>query len=168
MPAPPLILDPTTLDLNRVIADAEAIRRVNPHRGHMEHLTAVVLMDADNQVIAGYKDVRPDEFWVDGHFPNYPLLPGVIQCEAAAQLLGYYLVVNRVMTGLLGLGGIDNARFRGPVRPGDRLVLAGRGVRVNRRQTVFHAQGFVGADMVFHCDVIGLPIAGEALKPAGH
>ena len=37
---PPLILDPETLDLSRVIADQEAIRRANPHRGHMEHLTA--------------------------------------------------------------------------------------------------------------------------------
>src|SRR5690349_11730342 len=62
MPAPDLILDPSTLDLTRVIADREAIRRVNPHRGHMEHLTAVVHMDTTAHVIAGYKDVRPDEF----------------------------------------------------------------------------------------------------------
>ncbi|HJZ92904.1 MAG TPA: beta-hydroxyacyl-ACP dehydratase [Gemmataceae bacterium] len=155
---PPLILDPTTIDLTRVVADREAIRKANPHRGHMEHLTAVVLMDPGEHLIAGYKDVGHDEFWVAGHFPNRPLLPGVIQCEAAAQLLGYYLVVNQIMSGLLGLGGLDNARFRGPVHPGDRLVMVGKGLRVNRRQTVFHAQGFVNANMVFHCDVMGLPI----------
>ena len=91
---PPLILDPTTLDLGRVIADQEAIRRANPHRRQMEHLTAVVYMDTKEHVIAGYKDVRPDEFWGGGHFPDYPLLPGVIQCEAAAQLLSYYAVGN--------------------------------------------------------------------------
>src|SRR3954453_18681451 len=105
---PPLILNPATLDLKTVIADREAIRRANPHRGHMEHLTAVVHMDTANHVIAGYKDVRPDEFWADGHFPNFPLLPGVIQCEAAAQLLSYYAIVNNVCPGnLLGLGGLD-------------------------------------------------------------
>jgi 3-hydroxyacyl-[acyl-carrier-protein] dehydratase len=157
------------LDLTRVIADREAIRRVNPHRGHMEHLTAVVHMDTTAHVIAGYKDVRPDEFWAGGHFPNYPLLPGVIQCEAAAQLLSYYAVVNGVSPGsLLGLGGLDDVRFRGAVRPGDRLVIVGKGVRIHRRQTIFDTQGFVNNDLVFHCRVMGLPIAGlENLKPSG-
>jgi 3-hydroxyacyl-[acyl-carrier-protein] dehydratase len=169
MPAPILILDPATLDLSRVIADRDTIRRANPHRGHMEHLTAVVYMDPKEQVIAGYKDVRPDEFWSEGHFPNYPLLPGVIQCEAAAQLLCYYAVVNDVSPGaLLGLGGLDEVRFRAPVRPGDRLVIIGKGVRVHRRQTIFDTQGFVNNEMVFHCRVMGLPIAGlEAIKAAG-
>src|SRR5947209_3337162 len=111
---PPLILDPATLDLKRVIADKAAIRKANAHRGHMEHLTAVVYMDTANHIIAGYKDVGHDEFWVAGHFPNFPVLPGVIQCEAAAQLLGYYAMVNDVSPGnLLGLGGLDEARFRG-------------------------------------------------------
>jgi 3-hydroxyacyl-[acyl-carrier-protein] dehydratase len=158
---PPLILDPKSLDLSRVIADQEAIRRANAHRGHMEQLTAVVYMDTKEHIIAGYKDVRPDEFWVDGHFPNYPVLPGVIQCEAAAQLLSYYAVVNNVSPGaLLGLGGLDVARFRGPVRPGDRLVIIGKGVRVHRRQTLFNAQGFVDNELVFECQVMGVPIAG--------
>jgi 3-hydroxyacyl-[acyl-carrier-protein] dehydratase len=166
---PPLILDPARIDLNRVIADREAIRRANPHRGQMEHLTAVVYMDPATHVVAGYKDVRLDEFWVDGHFPNYPLLPGVIMCEAAAQLLGYYAFVNDVSPGnLLGLGGLEAARFRGPVRPGDRLVIVGKGIRVHRRQTIFDAQGFVNNDLVFECQVMGLPIAKQDVtKPNG-
>ena len=74
-------------------------------------------------------------------------------------LLSYYAVVNNVCPGsLLGLGGLDEARFRGPVRPGDRLVIIGKGVRV-RRQTLFDAQGFVNNDLVFECRVMGVPIA---------
>ena len=60
------------------------------------------------------------------------------------------------------LGGLDNVRFRGPVRPGDRLVLVAKGTRIHRRQTVCNVQGFVGGTMVFHADVIGVPITRKA------
>ena len=134
----------------------------------MEQITAVVYMDTTEKIIAGYKDVGPDEFWVNGHFPNFPVLPGVIQCEAAAQLLCYYAVVNNVSPGnLLGLGGLDEARFRGTVKPGDRLVIVGKGVRVDRRQTIFNSQGFVNNELVFDVRVMGLPIAGLDIVKSG-
>lgn len=156
---PPLILDPKSIDLNRVIADQETIRKMNPHRFEMEHLNAVVYMDTTEHIIAGYKDVRADEFWVRGHFPDLPLLPGVIQCEAAAQLLCFYANANKIMSGsLLGLGGLENAKFRHPVRVGDRLLIIGKAVKLHRRHTIFSAQGFVNDIFAFHCDVIGVPI----------
>src|SRR5262249_51826053 len=88
---PPLHLDPTQIDLEHVVADQEAIRKVNPQRFEMEMLTAIVLFDPEQNLIAGYKDVRADEFWVRGHMPDYPLMPGVLMCEAAAQLCAYYV-----------------------------------------------------------------------------
>jgi 3-hydroxyacyl-[acyl-carrier-protein] dehydratase len=156
---PPLILDPSTLDLDRVVADAEAIRRVNPQRHELEQLTAIVLMDRAQEVIVGYKDVGPDEFWVRGHLPGYPLLPGVLVCEAAAQLCSYYTVTVGFLHGdFLGFGGMENVRFRSPVKPGDRLVLVAKAVKMHRRQTVFNVQGFVGTTMVFHGDILGVPL----------
>jgi 3-hydroxyacyl-[acyl-carrier-protein] dehydratase len=151
--------DPARLDLSRVVADQEAIRRVIPQRFEMEQLSGIVLIDANRQLIAGYKDVRPDEFWVRGHMPGYPLMPGVLMCEAAAQLCAYYIVTQGLMQGdFVGFGGLENVRFRSPVRPGDRLVLVGKALRVNRRQAVFNVQGFVGPTMVFHADVLGVPL----------
>ena len=158
MPPPP-ILDPSTIDFSRVVADRAGIRNANPHRGNMELLTAIVRMDTAERIIVGYLDISYDGFWVEGHFPGRPLFPGVLQCEAAAQLLSYYATVNDVSPGsLLGLGGIDKARFRIPVQPGDRLVIVGKGLRIDRRQTIFHCQGFVAGNMIFHCDVMGVPI----------
>jgi 3-hydroxyacyl-[acyl-carrier-protein] dehydratase len=152
-------LDPARLDVGRVLADQDAIRRVNPQRFDMEQLTAIIYMDREEHVIAGYKDVRPDEFWVRGHMPDYPLLPGVLMCEAAAQLCAYYIVTNGLMqSDYIGFGGLENVRFRSPVRPGDRFVLVGKATRLNRRQTVFNVQGFVGRTMVFHADIIGVPL----------
>lgn len=154
---PPQHLNPADLDLSRIVADIEAIRRVIPQRFEMEQLSAIVLLDPERQVIAGYKDVGLDEFWVRGHMPGYPLLPGVLLCEAAAQLSSYYIVTQGLLEGdFVGFFGMDDVRFRGTVRPGDRLILIGKMLRYHRRQTVFNVQGFVGNQMVFHADVIGM------------
>jgi 3-hydroxyacyl-[acyl-carrier-protein] dehydratase len=158
---PVLHIDPATVDFDQVVADQQAIRRVNPQRFEMEHLTAILHIDPEQHLVIGYKDVRPDEFWVRGHMPGYPLLPGVIMCEAAAQLCSYYCVSQGLLAGgdFIGFGGLENVRFRSPVRPGDRLVLVGKAVRLNRRQTVVNVQGFVGSTLVFHADVIGVPLS---------
>jgi 3-hydroxyacyl-[acyl-carrier-protein] dehydratase len=156
---PELHFDLARLDFGHVLADRDAIRKANPQRFEMEQLDAVVYVDAQAQIIVGYKDVRPDEFWVRGHMPGYPLLPGVLMCEASAQLCCYYSTTQGIVHGdFLGFGGMDNVRFRGQVRPGDRLVLVGKGLRFHRRQIVFNVQGFVAGTMVFHADIIGMPL----------
>jgi 3-hydroxyacyl-[acyl-carrier-protein] dehydratase len=156
---PELHLDPKTIDLEHVLVDLEGIRRVNPQRFEMEQLTAIVHIDKEQHLIAGYKDVRPDEFWAHGHMPGYPLMPGVLLCEAAAQLAAYYTFTHGLLQGdFIGFGGLENVRFRSPVHPGDRLVLIGKATRLHRRQTIFNVQGFVGGTMVFHADIIGVPL----------
>jgi 3-hydroxyacyl-[acyl-carrier-protein] dehydratase len=156
---PEIHLYPGKLDCGRVVADLEAIRQVNPQRHEMEQLTAIVHVNREQHLIAGYKDVRADEFWVKGHMPDYPLMPGVLMCEAAAQLCSYYTATEGLLQGdFIGFGGLENVRFRNPVRPGDRLLLVGKAIRLNRRQTIFNVQGFVGNTMVFHADVIGVPL----------
>src|SRR5579884_203884 len=121
---PPALLDPSRIDCAHIEVDLEGIRRINPQRFEMEQLTAIVRIDREDHVIVGYKDVRGDEFWVRGHMPDYPLLPGVLMCEAAAQLCGYYCKTAGLLVGdFIGFGGLENVRFRAPVRPGDRLLL---------------------------------------------
>ncbi len=152
-------MDPTSLDLNQVVVDLEGIRKINAQRFEMEQLHAIVHMDTEKHLIVGYKDVRPDEFWVRGHLPGYPLLPGMLMCEAAAQLCSFYSIKLGLAGGdFIGFGGLEHVRFRGQVRPGDRLVLIGKATRLHRRQTVFNVQGFVGAKLVFEGDVIGVPM----------
>jgi 3-hydroxyacyl-[acyl-carrier-protein] dehydratase len=154
---PDNILDPTTLDFSRVLATREDFRKVNPQRFEWEQVDAVVLLDHEKHLIAGYKDIQPDEFWVRGHMPGFPLMPGVLMCEAAAQMVSYYIAVTGLKVGdFVAFGGMEKVRFRGIVRPGDRFVLVGKGIRVHRRQTIFNVQGFVGDQLVFHGDIIGL------------
>jgi 3-hydroxyacyl-[acyl-carrier-protein] dehydratase len=163
---PPLIMDPASVDLDHIEADIEGIRAVNPQRFELEQLSAIVLMDRKQHIIVGYKDVRPDEFWVRGHLPGYPLLPGVLICEAAAQLCSYYVTSGKLMPGnFLGFGGMESVRFRGTVRPGDRLLFIAKGLKIHHRKTVFNVQGFVGSTMVFQAEIIGMPLATSGAAP---
>lgn len=156
---PELHFDLGLLDFSNVIADQDAIRKVNPQRFEMEQLDAIVYLDQANKIIVGYKDVRYDEFWVRGHMPGYPLMPGVLMCEASAQLCSYYTMKYSEFEGdFLGFSGMENVRFRSPVRPGDRLVLVAKQLKFNRRQMLSNVQGFVRDVMVFHGDIIGVPL----------
>lgn len=159
MPALDPHCDLAALDFSKPVADQTAIYQVLPHRHEMQLLSSILLVDEKEHLIVGYKDVASDEFWTRGHFPGFPLLPGVLMCEAAAQLCAFYtLTLNVVQGKLMGLGGIENTRFRRAVRPGERLVLLGKGMRVRPRMTVFNVQGYVGDNLAFHTDVIGLPL----------
>lgn len=157
---PEVTYDPAALDLTKIIADKEAIRRINPQRFEMEHLDAIVLEDPTQHMVAGYKDITDHEFWIRGHMPGYPLMPGVILCEAGAQLSSYYILHNNlVQCDFLGFGGMDEVRFRSPVHVGDRLVLVSKLTKMHRRQVISNCQGFVGNSMVFHAQIIGVPLS---------
>jgi len=161
--------DVSQLDSLQPIADIERIREILPHRFEMEMLSGLLMLDPSRRLIVGYKDVRADEFWVRGHMPDYPLLPGVLMCEASAQLCCLYNLLTKVngLDVLMGLGGLENTRFFRPVRPGDRLVIVGHGLKVHRRLTRFHAIGTVNREKVFDTTVIGVPLGKwEDLKGA--
>jgi 3-hydroxyacyl-[acyl-carrier-protein] dehydratase len=163
MPAT-IILDPSEIDWTQVVCDIHAIRALNPQRDNMESLDAIVSIDRQKHIIAGYRDIHHDEFWVSGHMPGMPLFPGVMMLESAAQLASFYTKQSGVLDKeLLGLGGIEGARFRAPVRPGDRLLLIGKGLRVDRRQTKFYVTGYVGSTLAFHVEIIGVPIPGDEI-----
>ena len=152
-------VDPLALDLTKRAADIDAIRAANPHRFEMEMLTAITELDPARRYIVGFKDVGENEFWARGHMPGFPLMPGVLMCEAAAQLCGFYSASQGVSAGkLMGLGGVEYAKFKRMVRPGERLVLVGYGLRVDRRLMRFHVRGYVGAETAFETVVVGVPL----------
>jgi 3-hydroxyacyl-[acyl-carrier-protein] dehydratase len=161
--------DVSRIDFAMPVADQSKIREILPHRFEMEMLTGIAMIDPGRRLVVGWKDVGRDEFWVRGHMPDFPLMPGVLMCEASAQLCCIYNILNKVNDAdtLLGLGGLEDTRFLRPVRPGDRLVIVGHGLRVHRRMTRFHALGYVNGEKVFETTVIGVPLGRwEDLKGA--
>lgn len=144
-----LILDFSEYDLNNVVADIEKIRSCNPQRYEMEQLTAICYESRETNTCVGYKDLGPDEFWARGHMPGMPLMPGVIMCEAAAQLASYYSHRYKLMdAGIVGFGGLEEVRFRGVVRPGDRFVIVSRLLKLRRSIMTCEFQCFVNQNLV--------------------
>lgn len=159
MPPQP-ILDLSTLDQTKVIATKEQIYQVNPHRFEFQQLDGILLNDHQNGLVAGFRDLRPDEFWVRGHIPGRPLYPGVLMIESAAQLVSYHVMTMASDSpGFLGFGGVDAVKFRGQVKPGDRIIMLGRVIEIRgRRRCVFATQGFVGNQMVYEGTITGMII----------
>ena len=152
-------LDLNSFDYANPLVGLDGIRAVNPQRFEFEMLTGIVHIDPAAQLIVGFKDLTTDEFWIRGHMPGYPVLPGVLMCEAAAQLGGYYIAKHVASPGvLIGLAGVDEARFLRPVRPGERLILVGRAVKIHRRLSRFRVVGTVGGEKAFEAVVGGVTL----------
>jgi 3-hydroxyacyl-[acyl-carrier-protein] dehydratase len=143
-----LIIDFSEYDLDHVVADTEEIRRANMQRYEMEQLTAICFEDPDRGICVGYKDLTENEFWVRGHMPGMPLMPGVMMCEAAGQLSSYYSHRYNLMEGVIGFGGLEDVRFRGVVRPGDRFVIVCHLLKLRRSIVVCEFQCLVRQNLV--------------------
>jgi 3-hydroxyacyl-[acyl-carrier-protein] dehydratase len=166
VPNKDLIIDLSEYDHDHVVADIEEIRRINPQRFEMEQLTAIVFDDMERGICVGYKDVTENEFWARGHMPGMPLMPGVIMCEAAAQMCSFNSQRHNLLGAeMIGFGGMDNVRFRGTVVPGDRLVVIAQklqlrvGAMINCR-----FQCFVREQLVCEGGIRGIPIPVAALS----
>jgi 3-hydroxyacyl-[acyl-carrier-protein] dehydratase len=154
------LFDITRIDLGRVAASTQRIEEVNPHRGHMRLLDRVIWFNEDATLGLGVKDVRDDEFWVAGHVPGRPLLPGVLMIEAAAQLCSFLQGVrpNAGNAEFMGFIRCDDVVFRGQVVPGDTLYLLAKEIVCRRRRFTSLTQGMVDGRLVFEGTVTGMAI----------
>ncbi|WP_153557217.1 3-hydroxyacyl-ACP dehydratase FabZ family protein [Roseimaritima sediminicola] len=166
MGTPEFIIDPATLDFDAPIAGIEDIRKYNPQRYEMEQLSAILCERREEQACAAYRLLSEDEFWVRGHMPGMPLMPGVMILEASAQLASYFTQKYDLLgAAMVGFGGLDDVRFRGVVTPGDRLVVMVRLDRVRRgRMIVASFQGVVEGQLIAEGVLRGIPIPVEALN----
>lgn len=155
---PTQLIDLTKIDLNRVEFDRDAIAQVNPQAYEMEQLDGIIWYDLDRMLCLGYKDVTENEFWVRGHIPGRPIMPGVIMVESAAQLCSFFMKNIYGLEGFIGFSGIDKTKFRGTVTPNNRLLLMGHIHKVRSRQFSALVQGYVNDQMVFDTIISGMRV----------
>ena len=119
----------------------EEIMKILPHRDDM-----LLLDDAEyvNGEAVGHYTVRGDEFFLRGHFPDNPIVPGVILCEILAQSACVLMKDNITEEKLPVYTGLNNVKFRSPVRPGDKIETR---CKIKRAKHPFYfAEGTVIVD----------------------
>jgi 3-hydroxyacyl-[acyl-carrier-protein] dehydratase len=152
---PPLLIDFAGLDLDRIELTKQQIYARLPQRHEFEVLDGVCLTDFERRQVVAYADIRPDAWWVRGHVPGRPLLPGVIMLEMAAQTCA-------VLAKLLGndsfvaFGGVEACKFRETVVPPSRLYILGAGVDYRSRRIVSDTQGVMDGKLIFEARITGL------------
>jgi 3-hydroxyacyl-[acyl-carrier-protein] dehydratase len=155
---PPLFIDLDRIDTAEVLYDHEFIYERMPQKHEFAVLDGVVLLDRDQGLCVAYHDCRADAWWARGHVPGRPILPGVLQLEAAAQLIAF---ASRYVDGLevfVAFGGVDRCRFREVVIPPARLFLISKIIENRSRRVVGDVQGVVEGRLVFHANISGLAL----------
>ena len=155
---PSFLFDISVLDLNKIEYGKKDIEKENPQSFEMSQLDAVNWADLESLRCVGYKDITDNEFWVRGHIPGRPIMPGVIMIEAAAQLASFFMKRVYGLEGFIGFSGIEKTKFRGTVVPGDRLYMLSHICKIRSRQFSAEVQGVVNGKKVFDTVISGMRV----------
>lgn len=156
----PGLIGPGVMDIEQIMA------RI-PHRYPLLLVDRILELEPGRRIV-GLKNVSANEPFFLGHFPDYPVMPGVLVIEAMAQVGG---VLASLLPGAAGrlafFASIDRCRFRRPVKPGDQLITEVVMMRVRDRvgkmQATGRVDGAVVAEGVFTFSLVSLEDAGKVL-----
>lgn len=147
------------------ILDARAIQQILPHRYPFLLVDRIIELTPDVRIV-GIKQVTINEPFFQGHYPGAPVMPGVLIVEALAQVGAIYalqLIKERAQK-LPLFSGIDGARFRRPVRPGDTLVLEVTPLRVGGRIQRMRGEARVEGQLVAEAEIMSVIADRSALE----
>lgn len=137
----------------KVNIDINEIKKYLPHR--YPFLLVDKVIDMEEKKIIGIKNVTVNEPFFIGHFPEHPVMPGVLIIEALAQTLGVLVLKREENRGKLAyFASINNAKFRKPVFPGDTLTLEVEITKHRPKIVQAHGVAKVGEDVVAEGDLL--------------
>ena len=127
-----------------MILDINEIQKILPHRPPMLLVDRIIELEPFKSAV-GIKNVTMMEPHFRGHFPDHPIMPGVLILEAMAQVGGIAMLYPEQNRGKIALfGGMENVKFKRPVVPGDQLIMKAELLRVRGDFGKLHAESYVG------------------------
>ncbi len=136
--------------------DIVEILKVLPHRYPFVMVDRILSLDLGKEIV-GLKNVTINEPFFQGHFPARPVMPGVLILEGMAQvggIMAYYSNPQTIGDKLLFFAGIDKARFRRPVLPGDQLIFTLKLIKQKRSIMVMAATATVDGQVVAEAELM--------------
>lgn len=134
--------------------DVSAIQKILPHRYPFLFVDKIIELEQDRWAV-GIKNVTGNDYFFQGHFPDRPIMPGVLIIEAMAQVAGVLMLSKKENQGKLAyFMSIDNVKFRRTVVPGDQLRLEVEVVRLKSRTGQVHTRALVGSKIVAEADLM--------------
>jgi UDP-3-O-[3-hydroxymyristoyl] N-acetylglucosamine deacetylase/3-hydroxyacyl-[acyl-carrier-protein] dehydratase len=135
------------------VIDVRRLFRMMPHRYPMLLVDRVIELDGDRRAV-GIKNVTINEPFFQGHYPNTPIMPGVLVVEAMAQLSGVLIGQSLEQVGKLPiLLSMDSVKLRKPVTPGDQLLLEAEAVRMRSRIAHMRCRAYVAEEIAAEAEV---------------
>ena len=146
------------------VLDSRAIQQIIPHRYPFLLVDRIIEL-TPNERIVGIKQVTINEPFFEGHYPGMPVMPGVLIVEALAQVGAIYALSQMPdrEQKLPLFSGIDSARFRRPVRPGDTLMLIVTPIRVGARVQRMRGEATVEGQLAAEAEIMSFVAERSAL-----
>ncbi len=147
------MVKPVSIPTGKAVLDVNEVMQVLPHRYPFLMVDRIVDFEGDNQC-TGVKSVTINEPYFEGHFPGHPVMPGVLQVEAMAQVASILMLRKEDNQGKIGyFMSADKVKFRKPVFPGDQLFIEAEIVRIRRSIGAANARCLVNGEVVSEAEL---------------
>ncbi len=155
---PKLLVDISSLDLTQPVIEEEELRYLLPHREEFQLVDAIVHLDLEAGMAVGVKQITLEDWWTRAHIPGRPIFPGVLLAEGCAQVSTVLIKKQGIVPPerFIGLGGLDEARFRGAVVPPALIYFVATKGQVSSRLARYPSQAFVQGKLVMETTVLGV------------
>lgn len=142
-----------TVEKPKIVLDVAEIRKILPHRYPFLLIDKVLELDVEGEKIIGQKNLTINELFFQGHFPEIPIMPGVLIIEALAQTGAIFLHYKGYTDKVAVLLNINHAKFRQPVKPGDILRLECEGLHFSSKAGKFKGRATVDGKLAAEAEI---------------
>jgi len=148
---------------NKILLDHRDIAKILPHRYPFLLVDRVVHIDLENNEIIGQKNVTINEQFFQGHFPNVPIMPGVLVIEAMAQTGGILVHQKGYIDKIAVLLNVSMVKFRRPIYPGDIIFLHAQAIHISNKGGKIKAKALVDEKVAVEAELSFALVAKEKL-----